>query len=294
MRGPFEDSNYAIKGKSMQRWKKKHAAQWLFSLLAVGLSTAGFFSVSALSKDRPQEQLSGIYDTHAGEKNDIAPSAPETGEAEIVPPPGVIDASDIFSLPGLPFFGKWMYQHDLQKAHWLGVPWEGKTLIEPINLVLIDPVSKSADEAVDRLCENFRKAGYPNRSHHSSGYWGYINGRFYSQQPCQEHCAFSNEIAELPNNHGRVFGPCRFGNVFIFIAAFSRENLDPAAKIEHRYESFNRARDELSRSLDKKSGYKIVRLVDLHNAIADSRETSTGDHDGIAVVMELSAHQNAK
>ena len=219
----------------------------------------------------------------------------DTEEKEVIPPSGtILDTSDVSVVPGLPPIGKWMYQVDLQKAHWLGVPWEGKILIEPINLVLVDPVSKSADEAVSRLYENFKKAGYYDRRHHSSGYIGYINSSFYGQLPKKKHHAFSNEIAELPNNHGRVFGPCGYNGRYYFIAAFSREDIDPVAKIEHRYASFNRARDELSQSFDKKSDYKIIRFLTLNNAIINSKGKTTGDHDGVAVVLELSMPQNAK
>jgi hypothetical protein len=219
----------------------------------------------------------------------------ETEEKDVVPPKGMApDSSDISVVPGLPAIGKWMYQADLQIAHWLGVPWEGKTLIEPVNMVLADPLSKSPAQAIGRLAENFKKAGYYDRRHHSSGYVGCLNGAFYGQLPKKEHHAFSNEIAELPNNHGRVFGPCRYEGAFYFIAAFSREDIDPLAKIEHRFASFNRARDELSQSFDKKSDYKIIRFVNLHNAIIGNKDKTTGDHDGVAVVLELSAQQNAK
>jgi hypothetical protein len=220
----------------------------------------------------------------------MRPGPDTEDEKEVVPPSGThLDAADISVVPGLPAIGKWMYQADLQKAHWLGVPWEGKNLIEPINLVLVDSVSKSPEQAVGRLYENFKKAGYYDRRHHSSGYIGYLNGAFYGQLPKKKHHAFSNEVAELPNNHGRVFGPCRYEGSYYFIAAFSREDFDPIAKIEHRYASFNRARDELSQSFDKKSDYKIVRFVDLRNAIVGSRENTTGDHDGAAVVLKHAA-----
>jgi hypothetical protein len=197
--------------------------------------------------------------------------------------------SEIAVVEGLPPVGKWMYQHDFQKAHWLGVPWEGKTLFEPVNLLFADAVSKSPNEAISRLTGNLRKAGYTERKHHSSGYIGYIDRSFYTQLPRADHFAFANEIAEVPNNHGRIFGPCLVEGKYYFIGAFSREGINPMAKIRHKYESFNRARDDLAGKLDKKSGYKIVRYVDLHNTVVGDALSTTGDHDGIAVLLELSS-----
>jgi hypothetical protein len=224
-----------------------------------------------------------------------APEAADTGDTNSpivdsvkVPVAAVrLNPADVAIVKGFPPIGKWMYQDDLEKAHWLGIPWEGKNLIEPINLVFVDAVSKTADESIKSLVENLKKAEYTDRPHHSSGYVGFIGGVFYPQLPRERYRAFSNGVAEIPNNHGRIFGPCRYHGKFIFIAAFSWEIVETAEKVWHHYGSFNRARDELSQSLDKKSPYKITGFVDLCNAIVDNKENSAGDHDGIAVVLSL-------
>lgn len=196
-----------------------------------------------------------------------------------------LDVSDTVRPVSLPAIGKWMYQDDGQRAHWLGVKWEGKDLIEPINIILIDKLSKTAEEAKDRIYDDLKRAGYLVRRHHSSGYRGYIGGKLYPQIPEEKYRAFSNGPAEIDNNHGRIFGPHYYKNAFIFTAAFSREEIVPTAKIEHQYASFDRARDNLAYNLNKRSDYKIVGFVNLDNAILGNGKYSTGDHDGVAVVL---------
>jgi hypothetical protein len=195
--------------------------------------------------------------------------------------------TEIAIVNGFPALCKWMYQENLQKAHWLGLKWDNKNLIEPINIVFIDAVSQTVSESNDRLIENLNKVGYSKMPHHSSGYVGYIGGIFYPQLPREKYHAFSNEIAEIDNNHGRIFGPCRYHGKYIYTAAFSREVIEPLSKIMHHYGSFNRARDELSQSLDKRSAFKIVGFINLNNAIIGNKENTTAEHDGVAVVLSL-------
>jgi hypothetical protein len=197
------------------------------------------------------------------------------------------EAREITRVKNLPAIGKWMYQDDLQKAHWLGVKWGGRTLIEPINVIFVDTLSKSRDQSVEVLKENLRLAGFTDKPHHSSGYLGYIGKFFYPQLPLERHHAFSDNVAEVENNHGRIFGPHDFNGKYIYSGAFSREIIDPLSKIEHHYGSFDRARDELSQSLDKKSAYGITGYVNLNNVIMNNADSTTGDHDGMAVVLRL-------
>jgi hypothetical protein len=197
------------------------------------------------------------------------------------------DITDIATPEGLPAVGKWMYQSDMQKAHWLGVKWEGKNLIESINIILIDEISGSVEEAKIRLHENLEKAGYSDRRGHSSGYFGFIDGSFYSQIPEEKDHAFSNRMAELNNNHGRIFGPCFRDGRYYFIAALSRELVAPFARIKHHYGSFSKARDEFAESLDRKSDYKIAGTVNLDNLIVGNPENTTGDHDGRAIILKV-------
>ena len=190
---------------------------------------------------------------------------------------------------GLPAIGKWMLDSSYQPAHWLGEIYCGKNLREPINLILADPVAKTAEEATERLEKFCKAAGYEIREGHSCGYHGLIGGQLYSQIPNGKHRAFSNVPFELDNNHGRVFGPHPFAGAWWFTAAFSRENVNPLEKVKHRYASFNRARDDVARHLDEKSPYKISGFINLDNALLGEPHVTTGDHDGIAVLLRATA-----
>lgn len=198
-----------------------------------------------------------------------------------------LSPSDIATPKGLPPIGKWMHENNGTPAHWLDVKWNGKYLIEPINVILIDKVSKSPDEAKSRLNKNMHAAGFTDRGHHSSGYEGYIGGKFYSQIPAEKYLAISDGAADAPNNHGRIFGPCNYQGAIIFIASFSREVFSPTEKIMHRYDSFARAREAFSRKLDRLSAYKITGKTRLNNMYIDNNEITTGDHDGYAVILSL-------
>jgi len=215
-------------------------------------------------------------------------SAPKQEESSALPVESTaVIAVDTVCIKGLPALGKWMYQADKQRAHWLGMKYRDKNLIEPINIIFIDSISKSAEEAMQRLTSELLQAGYPGRALHTGGYQGFIDTGFYQQLPREKNHAFSNHVAEMNNNHARVFGPHFFGNSYLFIAALSRENIAPFDSVKHSFASFNRARDEFAESLDQKSNYKIIDYVCMHNFILNDSLNTTADHDGIAILLKL-------
>jgi len=187
--------------------------------------------------------------------------------------------------PGLPPFGKWMLDPDRTPAHWLGEIYDGKPLREPINVVLIDAAAATAEQAVERLMRATAGAGYPSREGHSSGYQGYIGGRYYQQLPRRHEHAFSNEPFEFHNNHGRIFGPHPSERGFVFIGAFSRERVAPMAPVKHAFVSFDQARDDFAQRLDQASEYHLQGFVALDNALTQDPLVSTGDHDGQAALL---------
>jgi hypothetical protein len=192
---------------------------------------------------------------------------------------------------GLPGIGKWMLDAQSEPAHWLGELYDGKRLREPINIIVVDTVSVSAEAAQERLLHNFATAGYPVREGHSTGYRGYIGGVVYEQIPSGKDRAFSNEPFERHNNHGRVFGPHPHDGGWLFTGAFSREHLDVVERVKHRYVSFNQARDDLTQRLDLKTDCKIKAFVDLDNALIGDPTFTTGDHDATAVLLTTSESQ---
>ncbi len=193
-----------------------------------------------------------------------------------------LPASDLVQLPDLAL-GKWMIAPDLTPAHWIGEIDGGKSYREPINIILEDRLSATPEEAEQRLIAGCVRAGYPPRFGHSSGYKGYMEGRLFAQLPGKRARSFSSGPFELNNNHGRVFGPLARGGKYYFIAAFSRERVDPVSKIMHRYDSFDQARDQFSQSLDRLGIYRVVAFEKLDNAFIGDLGLTTGDHDGVAV-----------
>jgi hypothetical protein len=187
--------------------------------------------------------------------------------------------------PGLPVLGKWMLDHTASPAHWLGEIYQGKKLREPINVVIVDPHAASVDHAKERIIEASARAGYRIRHGHSSGYRALKAGEPHHQLPTGWGCAFSNHLFEVTNNHGRIFGPFQHVQSFVLIGAFSREEVSLLHWPEHRYASFNKARDEYAASLDRETEFKLTGHLDMHNAILDDPKVTTGDHDGKAVVL---------
>lgn len=206
------------------------------------------------------------------------------GEAA-VPGAASIPPSEIATPPDLPAVGKWMIARDGSVAHWLGELVDGMHLHEPINVILIDASSSTPIEARRTLITAATAAGYPVRLGHSTGYRGYIGGTVYDQLPQGRDDAFSNRIFEETNNHGRIFGPHASAQGYVFIGAFSREAVNFLRDPPHRYASFNEARDDFARALAARAGFLHSGMAPLGNAIADDPQVTTGDHDGLAVVL---------
>jgi hypothetical protein len=194
-------------------------------------------------------------------------------------------AFDVATPEGLPAIGKWMLTVQSVPSDWLGEIYQGRNLREPINVIIVDEGASSADDAKARLLAAAARAGYPIRFGHSTGYQGFIGGQLYAQLPQGRDDAFSNDIFEVSNNHGRIFGPHQLGQGYLFAGAFSREEIDPLRDPPHSYGSFNRARDDFTQRLDLSTDFKVSRFVDLGNALIGDSKLTTGDHDGIAVVV---------
>jgi hypothetical protein len=185
----------------------------------------------------------------------------------------------------LPAIGLWMLNAHGEVADWLGNPFLGKKLIEPINVIIVDPYASSPEEAGSRLLRSCSKAEFPQREGHSSGYGALIESRRYEQFPPKEGDAFSDALFVFSNDHGRIFGPALWQGSYVFIGAFSREKVAIAAKVKHHFESFDRARDSFAQRLTATGLYEVTAFVDLGNDIIDDPSLSTGDHDGVAVLL---------
>ena len=118
------------------------------------------------------------------------------------------------SLPGMPTLGKWMIAPQGTIAHWLGYKYQGKKLQEPINVILIDEIAKSPEEAKARLLSSCAGAGYDNMLGHSTGYAGFIGTKLYGQFPGTKIVLFRT----------RFFGWRIIMGAFL-VRIFTRENI---------------------------------------------------------------------
>jgi hypothetical protein len=193
--------------------------------------------------------------------------------------------SDSAVLPYLPAIGKWMNSSQGTIADWMGQQYDGKTLLEPINVIIVDPVAKNGPEAVARLAAACAAAEFESRAGHSGGYSGYLEGVLYAQLPAEKGRAFSDAPFEFTNNHGRIFGPAPSPEGWVFAGAFSREFVDPMDKVKHDWRSFDQARYAFARAMERLAGYQLVAYLPLGNAVLGSAGLWTGDHDGVAALL---------
>jgi hypothetical protein len=224
-----------------------------------------------------------------GIRNALAPIllflalATAAGEAPRVPAPP--DPADSASVAGLPAIGKWMIGVGGGIANWLGRPYRGRTLLEPINVIVYDPISKTEEEAYARLESAGVAVEFEMRDGHSTGYSARIGGAVFEQLPRGQGKAISDGPFEFANNHGRLFGPYRWAGGWLFTGAFSRETADLVTKVKHHYASFDQARDAFAWALDGGGRYEVSGFVPLGNALLGSPLLCSGDHDGLAAYL---------
>lgn len=188
------------------------------------------------------------------------------------------------TVPGIGEVGRWMITKDLVPATWLGERVGGRTLREPVNVLLIDRAARSPEEATTRLLAAMTAAGYGPRGGHSTGYFGEVGGQRWPMLPAGPGEAFSDGPFWLPNNHGRVFGPVSVAQGYAFTGAFSLEGVRLLPRPGHPYRSFAVAREDLADKLGARTVFRRAGYVDMGSRLDTPTET-TGDHDGRAVLL---------
>lgn len=211
------------------------------------------------------------------------PSA--TAPAAPPPDPSTYRPADApVSVPGVGLVGRWMVTSSLVPATWLGERVGGRTLREAVNIVLMDRVARTPEEASARLLRAMTAAGYGPRSGHSTGYFGEVNGQLYPMLPTGAGEAFSDRPFWLPNNHGRIFGPVPVPGGYAWAGAFSREGVRLLPRPGHPYRSFREAREDLADRLGAGGVFGRAGYVEMESRLDTAQET-TGDHDGRAVLL---------
>lgn len=230
---------------------------------------------------------------------EMAFGLPVVGTRSVVTSDPVIGTNPVSTAPGVPSPGDvvhtpygdvdtWLLEPSGQISDFGGQHLDGKTLVEPINVIVVDPTSTTAHEATAKLNADLRLAGFPAQPIHTPGFLGVIDGKTYSQQPTGVLEAFSDNFFLLPDDHARAFGPApvQDGTGFVWTVAASREQIGlDGLTPTHVYISYDAARDELARRLID-GGATLVGMVPLSNAY-DSATVTTGDHDGYAIVIQL-------
>ncbi len=186
----------------------------------------------------------------------------------------------------LPQVGKWVLTDQKKPLEWLGVKFEGKTLYGPINLLLIDGLSKTEGGSVAFLEQQCAASGFRKRLGHSTGYVNEIDGQYLKQIPKEWGTAFSDNDFWNENSHGAFFGPLKTSIGFVYTGAFSREKFVLFGLIHHNYVSYEQARVTLVSALESTGCYIQIGRVFLGNAESADSTISTGDHDGYIVVLK--------
>lgn len=185
--------------------------------------------------------------------------------------------------------GKWMLKFNGQIANWGGKRYGGKKLLETVNVIIVDPHSTTSAQANRGLNNAMLRSRFPAQPLHSFGFRGTIDGVTYGQKPKGPLLAYSNNFFLFRNDHGRFFGPdpIETDAGFVWSGAFSTEQVGFTGWIPgHVYVSSNDARDALARQLVSSGRATYGGLVPLENAY-NTPTTTTGDHDGFAVVLVL-------
>lgn len=194
-------------------------------------------------------------------------------------------ATDRAELPEDLQVGPWLLTGQEVPANWLGQKLQGKTMREPINIILVDEVASTPAAAIRYLLDSCEQIGYRSRRGHSSDYRGQFANQIYTQLPRELNHAFSNALYVLPNNHGRIFGPHPHRGKFYFAGAFSREGIDLFAEVRHVYVSFEMAKQDFAARLQASGRYVVTGAADLQNVLPAHAAMTTGDHDGTAILL---------
>jgi hypothetical protein len=186
--------------------------------------------------------------------------------------------------------GKWMLKPDGQIADYGGEPYGGRTVYEAVNIIIVDPGAGSPEQARQRLDTAMFWSGFPAQPIHTTGFQGTIDDITYGQMPNLPLFGYSDNLFVFPNDHGRIFGPdpVETSTGYVWSGAFSTEQLGIVHGFlpGHTYVSSNAARNALAMRMILSGRATYGGMVPLDNAY-NTETTTTGDHDGYAVVLIL-------
>lgn len=241
---------------------------------------------SAAPKTAVRRSLTAAAPTRAAA--DVFTAAPEEAVIAGIADPTTPTPADAVST-AYGDIGKWMLKASGQIADWGGKRHGGKKLLESVNVIIVDPHSTTGAQANRGLNNAMLRSRFPAQPLHNTGFRGNVDGVTYGQKPHGPLQAYSNNFFLFRNDHGRFFGPdpIQTDAGFVWSGAFSTERVGFSGLLPgHVYVSSNAARDALATALISGGQATYGGLVPLENAY-NTPMTTTGDHDGFAVVLVL-------
>lgn len=246
---------------------------------------------------RPMPEPAPKQETAAASTTATANANTSAGaQAAAAPPPPDLTYNSTIPTPygGV---GQWMINKDNQIADWIGTPQPVngslKTILEGINVVMVDTASTTAAQSVRNLNAWMARAGFGASAVSSTGYQGAFGPNpgpvILGQQPTGASQAFRDSFFLFANSHARAFGPYpnAGGPGFVWTASLSEENWTITNPLTHGYESFDNARNQLRDGMVA-AGAEYVADLFMDN-VYNEDIYSTGDADGFAVVIELNS-----
>ena len=179
-------------------------------------------------------------------------------------------------------FGMWMFsekQFEVNAiADWIGVKKNGKTILEPINIIWVDFRATNKNEAIENITTFLNDNGFLLRNGSSIGYYGLFDSSEWIHQ--YKETWSDNQNPNTINNHGRIFLSHQLKSnlnnaVFISKGAFSIEDQN------HYLISF----DDALKKIDKTGQWQIFKNRFISNNIIQNNDYSTYDHKGIKVFV---------
>ena len=160
-----------------------------------------------------------------------------------------------------------------------GLKVEGRSLREPVNVVLIDLFAKTPQDALLRATAALDAVGLKPSDRYTHGYQAYLSGTFQPEVPAGQ--VFARGIGSAREERLRLFGPWKSGDGYVFLAGIAAQNVTGQGRT---FSDFMVTREATADALSSRTAFKKKGYVDLLSKVDTARET-TADHDGCAVVL---------
>jgi hypothetical protein len=178
----------------------------------------------------------------------------------------------------LPEIGNLVLYKNHKPADWLKEKYQGKRLLTPINFLIIDSKSTTAEQSTLFIAKYCGQIGFIPRVGHYSEYVALIGGTYYRQIPNRWKTAFSNKPFWKDNITFRLFGPGNNESGFIYSGSAMEESFSIIGPVYHKYISYNNALSRIKRTfmnsgiIEYLGSFEVKRNFDIENdSVGDDR-----------------------